>query len=235
MNDLTCAEIADLLPAYVLDAMDGDERCALMEHLAECRLHDADLQTERQAALRLVEAVPPVPPPVRLRASLLDAFDKEVAGGATQTEPVPMSLPERRKPFLHVLRAPAFAYSMAASLLILAVALGAWGVSRGGDAGEGGVRLAASRTNDTRLDVTYLPDRNLAVLNFDLPTAPTGRTYQAWSIVDGKPVSLGVISQNSGTVTFAADLDKAQAVAISVEPLGGSQQPTTTPILVSQF
>jgi anti-sigma-K factor RskA len=81
-----------------------------------------------------------------------------------------------------------------------------------------------------RLDVTYLPDRKLAVVNFDMPAPASGRTYQAWSIIDGKPVSLGVLSQNSGTVTFSADLNKASAVAISIEPLGGSPAPTQVAI-----
>ena len=78
--------------------------------------------------------------------------------------------------------------------------------------------------------MTYLPDRDLAVLNFDMPALASGRTYQAWFIIDGKPVSLGVLSQNSGTVTFAANLDKAQAVALSIEPMGGSKTPTTVAI-----
>jgi anti-sigma-K factor RskA len=228
MNELVCSEIADLLPAYVLNAMEGEERCALMEHLAECRLHDAALQEERQAALLLAEAIPPVAPPISLRASLLDAFEKEIAGAGTQAEE-PVRVPERRKPLLQLLRTPSFAYGLAAGLLVLAVALGAWGVSRGSDQ-PGGVRLASARNNDQRLDVTYLPDRDLAVLNFDLPTPGTGKTYQAWQIVDGKPVSLGVLNQSSGTVTFSANLDKAQAVAISIEPTGGSRTPTTVAI-----
>jgi len=229
MNDLTCAEIADLLPVYVLDAMDGDERCALMEHLAECRLHDVDLQAERDAALMLYEVIAPVAPPTALRASLLDAFDKEVAGdGITLPEPTPLRQP--RKPAWQALGTPGFAYGLAAAIAVVAIALGAWGLSRSGDSGEGGVRLATARADGQRLDVTYLPDRDLAVLNFDLPAPATGKTYQAWSIIDGKPVSLGVLSQNSGTVTFAANMDKASAVAISIEPLGGSPTPTQVAI-----
>jgi anti-sigma-K factor RskA len=237
MNDLTCAEIADLLPAYVLDAMDGDERCALMEHLAECRLHDADLQAEREAAIMLSEVIPPVAPPSTLRSSLLDAFDKEVAGGiASEPEttlapaPTPIRPREVRKPFWQSLGTPGFAYGLAAALAVIAIALGAWGVTRNGDSGEGGVRLATARENNQRLDVTYLPDRDLAVVNFDMPALPSGRTYQAWHITDGKPVSLGVLAQTSGTVTFAANLDKASAVAISIEPAGGSAQPTQVAI-----
>jgi anti-sigma-K factor RskA len=224
MNDLTCTEIADLLPAYVVDAMDGDERCALMEHLAECRLHDADLQNQRSMALLLAEAVPPVTPPTALRSSLLEAFDRAVAGEATPPQRA-VVLPPRRKPLLELLRAPAFAYGLAAAVLVLAVALGAWGLSRGGN-DDGGVRLASARENSNRLDATYLPDRNLVVLAYDLPVIDRGKTYQAWQIVDGKPVSLGVLNQNSGTVTIAANLDDAQAVAISVEPEGGSAMPT---------
>jgi anti-sigma-K factor RskA len=229
MNELICAQIADLLPAYVLDAMEGEERCALMEHLAECRLHDAELQNERQAALMLSEVIPPVAPPTALRASLLDAFDKEVAGD-TVTQPEPTPLRQPRKPFWQALGTPGFAYGLAAAIAVVAIALGAWGLSRSDDTGEGGVRLATARANDQRLDVTYLPDRNLAVLNFELPTPASGRTYQAWHITDGKPVSLGVLSQNAGTVTFSANLDKASAVAISIEPLGGSTTPTTVAI-----
>jgi anti-sigma-K factor RskA len=230
MNDLTCAEIADLLPAYVLDAMDGDERCALLEHLAECRLHDADLQTERSMALALAEAVPPVAPPTTLRSSLLDAFDKAVAGDVPRAaQPEPVRLEPRRRSFLEVLRAPSFAYGLAAAVLVLAVALGAWGVSRGGG-DDGGVRLASAREFGNRLDVTYMPGKDLAVLAYDLPAVERGKTYQAWQIVDGKPVSLGVLDRNSGAVTIAANLDRAQAVAISVEPEGGSTTPTTVAI-----
>lgn len=229
MNELTCAEIADLLPAYVLDAMEGEERCALMEHLAECRLHDADLQAERQAALLLSEVIPPVAPPAALRSSLLDAFDKAVAGD-TVTAPELTPIRQPRRTMWQSLGTPGFAYGLAAAIAVVAIALGAWGLSRGGDAGEGGVRLATAREGVQRLDVTYLPDRNLAVLNFDMPSLPSGRTYQAWHITDGKPVSLGVLSQNSGTVTFAANLDKASAVALSIEPSGGSPQPTQVAI-----
>jgi hypothetical protein len=231
-EDLTCAQIADLLPAYVLDALDDDERRVLLEHLAECRLHDADLQNERRTALQLVDTVPPVAPPATLRSSLLDAFDKAVAGDVAavpEPEPTPLRPEPRRRPFLELLRAPAFAYGLAAAVLVLAVALGAWGVSRGGD-DDGGVRLATGRESGNRLDVTYLPDRDLAVLAFDLPALASNRTYQAWQIVDGKPVSLGVLDRNSGTVTIAANLDKAEAVAISIEPTGGSETPTTVAI-----
>ena len=71
-----------------------------------------------------------------------------------------------------------------------------------------------------------------------LPQLAANRTYQLWVIPNtGNPESSGVFQPNpagdSVTVSGRA-VDPAQykAVAVSVEPSGGSPQPTTTPILV---
>ena len=231
MNDeLNCSEVESLVTAYVLHALTDDEQCAFAAHLVECRLHDADLTTERRMATALGSSVSPVPAPQRLRSSLLDAFDKEIAG-----TPVPTPIAEAKQSrWPSFLRAPSFAYGLAAAVLVLALGLGVWGATRGGDTSVSDVRQATVRSNNMRLDVTYLGSHHLAVLSYDLPPAPAGKAYQAWKIADGKPQSLGLIS-SSGPMTVNADLGKAVAVAISVEPSGGSTQPTTTPLLVSQF
>jgi anti-sigma-K factor RskA len=85
------------------------------------------------------------------------------------------------------------------------------------------------------MKVIYLPDDDVVVLDVNLPDAPPNSVYQAWQISDGQPVSLGLLEANQGATAFAANLGNATAVAISVEPPGGSQAPTTTPILVSEF
>ncbi|MEM7736446.1 MAG: anti-sigma factor [Deinococcota bacterium] len=59
---------------------------------------------------------------------------------------------------------------------------------------------------------------------------PDGNVYQAWEIADGVPQSLGVWASR--------DFDSQTALAedsvfgVSLEPPGGSPQPTTTPIVV---
>ena len=238
MNDLTCSEIADLLPAFVLDAVDDEEHRALMEHLAECRRHDSELQAARLTALGLIETITPVAPPPGLRGSLLEAFDKEVARAIVSrpAQQAPIQSAGHRKPKLQLFRTPTFAYGLAAGFLLLALALGAWGASRspGGD-DVSSVRLATARANGMRLDVTYLPSQQVAVLNFDMPPPPSGRAYQAWQIRDGKAVSLGLISTNSGSTAFKVDLAGASAVAISIEPAGGSTVPTSDPVVISTF
>lgn len=58
--------------------------------------------------------------------------------------------------------------------------------------------------------------------------ADQGRTYQLWQIQGGAPVSLGVFGR--GVLTAA--LPRGVSLAVSVEPPGGSAQPTTTPLFV---
>ncbi len=84
------------------------------------------------------------------------------------------------------------------------------------------------------LRVHYLPSEKVAVFDLDLPQLGANQSYQAWQITGSGPVSLGVVAYR-GTTAVQADLSGASALALSVEPAGGSRAPTTTPILVSDF
>lgn len=66
----------------------------------------------------------------------------------------------------------------------------------------------------------------------DLPRLPAGKVYEAWFIEDGTPVPAGLLSRDPGHRLTLLDgpVDDATAVALSVEPTGGSAQPTTDPI-----
>ncbi len=238
MTELLCTEIDELLAGYAADALDDDERLDVATHLAECREHDVELAALRRDFERIAVAVNPIEPPAGLRSSLLDAFDREVAG-VSATAPAPTPLPARptriekpRAPRFGIF-AGGFGYALAAALLVVAIGLGAWGLSRGGT--DNGVVLATTTEDGQSLQVTYLHDQHIAILNVDLSAPPEGHKYQAWQIVDGAPVSIGVLYTHSGDLAFAADLDNASAVALSVEPTGGSQAPTTTPILVTEL
>ena len=54
-----------------------------------------------------------------------------------------------------------------------------------------------------------------------LPKAPTGKQYQLWAFVNGKPVDAGLIDEN-GNVLKMKSFDKVEAFAISLEDTGGS-------------
>ena len=224
MNDeLTCAQIEELMPSYVVDALVEEERCSFLAHLAECRRHDDDMAAYRALESRLTSAIDPVAPAAQVRSSLLRSFDALVAAGAPAEEAT--SRPASRGRVLRLMRAPVFAYGLAAAFLALAIGLGAMAIGSDGG-GASLTRVAISQGNMT-LKVSYLPDQQLAVLEMNMPQLPANRTYQAWRIVDGRPVSLGVMGQGGPSlVAFNVDLSRAAAVALSVEPTGGSATPT---------
>jgi len=58
-----------------------------------------------------------------------------------------------------------------------------------------------------------------------LPQAPTGKQYQLWAIVDGKPVDAGLIGDCDG-VCKMKNIPTAQMFAVTLEKEGGSPQPT---------
>ena len=61
----------------------------------------------------------------------------------------------------------------------------------------------------------------------NLPSAPEGKQYQLWAIVDGKPVSAGMFNGNEpNEIQSMAVIDKAQAFAITLEKKGGVASPT---------
>ena len=65
-----------------------------------------------------------------------------------------------------------------------------------------------------------------------LPEAQAGREYQLWFVEGPAARSLGLLGRRpepTNTLVIAGGISRAVAFAISVEPTGGSAQPTTTP------
>lgn len=67
----------------------------------------------------------------------------------------------------------------------------------------------------------------------DLPQTDSSHEYQLWALVDGKPVSLGVFGENAKeAVQQMQTIEKAQAFAVTIEPIGGSVNPTMEKMVV---
>jgi anti-sigma-K factor RskA len=61
----------------------------------------------------------------------------------------------------------------------------------------------------------------------NLPAAPTGKQYQLWAIVEGKPVDMGMYSKNTDSkIQAMKSVEKPQAFAITLEKEGGNATPT---------
>ncbi len=103
------------------------------------------------------------------------------------------------------------------------------------------VSTEAQSQNDVLATVLWTPQSPTALIYSDnLPTLSADKTYQVWLIKGTQPVSAGVFQldpQGVGVLIFNADqpMTDFNAVAISTEPAGGSDQPTTTPIAAAQL
>ena len=225
---MNCEEVTELLASYALDALPAEEAAAVERHLEGCRRHDAELQELRDGTAAVALAAPEREPRPELRTRLLAAFESEAA--ARTAAPVPLRRPARRS--FAWRPAPAFAYAAAALLIVALAGLLAWNVAlqTGGSGNERLVREFSGDAGQGRL--VYLEDEQAGLLELDLDAQPAERTYQAWAIYGESPVSLGLVP-NEGVAAFRADLGDASAVAISIEPAGGSAQPTSDPVLVA--
>ena len=72
---------------------------------------------------------------------------------------------------------------------------------------------------------------NRWVVTADLPPAPEGKVYQVWFVTPTAKISAGLISPNKTghgftVVQFPSNVAPLAAAAITLEPEGGSQQPT---------
>jgi anti-sigma-K factor RskA len=196
----------DLTAAYALDALSPDEAEAYERHLGqceECREQLAELN-ETAAALAFGAVAPA--PPARLRASILDA------AAAERTNVVPL---------LHrrwVRRGLAIG---AAAAACIAVGLG--------------VSLSQSSRTQPSWMVSVGSSRKAIVRVSGLSAAPRGKTYEAWVIpMDSSPRPAGLFhGGRNTTLLLRGRVPKNAVVAVTVEPAGGSKQPTTKPFFVS--
>ena len=77
----------------------------------------------------------------------------------------------------------------------------------------------------------------LYITMVDLPAPPAGKVYQAWTLKKGAKVMTPSVtfspdSRGVALVALPADSANTAAVALSVEPTGGSKAPTSTPVFV---
>ncbi|RFA19347.1 anti-sigma factor [Subtercola boreus] len=73
-----------------------------------------------------------------------------------------------------------------------------------------------------------------AVVAQGLPSLPEGKTYEAWYINGNAATPAGTFTPGGDATTWhvlTGTLGAGDTVGVTVEPAGGSQSPTTTPIL----
>lgn len=218
----TMPHVEGLLAAYALDAVDDRERAQVQEHLQGCPQCVQELQSYVETSVWLSEGIQ-TPPPARLRGRLLE----QVAQEADVVRPMRRS----RRP----------AQWLAGVAAAAVIAAGGWGIWAAVDEDltptQQVVQAADAVQHEARVEgqtltvVTSREQARAVLLGTDLPDLEAGQVYQAWFVrADGVIESAGVLPDPGADAELSGNPEGSTALALSVEPDGGSQQPTAEPI-----
>lgn len=240
-------ELIGWADSYAIDALDPEERCALDVLLAGTdNATRAEFEeqvrfaAETMAALSIVDAVEP---PLALRGSILDAI-AETPRAPELAPPIqpPTQLAEyrkRRRPLTIILAA-------AAAVIIVVGGIGI-GTQINNPSSPNTVSdiMAAPDVHSTTLDVpgggtattVFSPSEDAAVLTMTNVTPPSpDKVYQMWLVENDITMTpAGTMTPDDVLPTTQVVLDNIGSntkLAFTVEPPGGSLQPTSDPFAV---
>ncbi|MFF2496521.1 anti-sigma factor domain-containing protein [Agromyces sp. NPDC058064] len=250
-------DLRELTPAYALGALDDADRARFEDALARSPELQAEVEAFRTAASSLGEAIPPVMPPPAVKAGLfarLDDVQQERPADAARAaeDAAPIEAPEPRSQVDELAarrrrRRLAVVLSSAAALLLLVagVVVGAnWSGQNGWGAQREMAALAAApdavqQTSEVAGGgemtlVSSAEQGRSAIVAEGLPDVGDDRTYELWYIDESGPVSAGTFDVDGEEAWRLLDGEFAPGVAVglTVEPAGGSEQPTTDPVAV---
>jgi anti-sigma-K factor RskA len=226
------SDLHSLMAPYALDALDPDERERFEAHLDGCVDCRSELAGFLATAVRLGDAVSHTPPPA-LRDRLLSEISV-----TPQQRPTVATLAERRG-----LRRALPRLAVAAAFLIGAVGVGGYVVERQNAQEEHDLNAAISSvigaddvatksknfSNGGSVKMMMSADEDTAVIIAkNLPKPEKGKVYQVWMVDGDGPRSQGTFE--TGGQMVMDGIAAADRVAVTVEPAGGSKQPTSSPV-----
>jgi anti-sigma-K factor RskA len=250
---LTCAEVADLAPAFVLGALEAAESDSVRRHLAECPEAHPEMAELHSVVPALFETVELVAAPAGLKERILAAAAAEPRRATVDRRP---AAGERQPAPISIFRRPIWAAVSLAAVLGV-VALGAWNVQlqnqynqlqnevtalaayRNGvvevldSAAEPGAQLAllSSEEGGPSGLAAVAPDGRVALVMRDLAPTTGTQVYETWVIgSDGAPVPVGgFVVRADGTASFTASrapVAEGVTIAVTLEPAAGATTPT---------
>jgi len=239
MSDLSHeTHVLDLLPAYALGSLDSDEARQVDAHLLSCWICRNESIAFQAAADELSFAAPVAAPSPDLKDRLMHRVQSTYPKGQERD-----SHPVSVRPFWERLLP---AWGLASLLLIIGLAASSFVLWQRVNQLEfatspGGMRAVPLSAVDSASSATGFvlisTDGEDGALVVDgLPPLGESQQYQLWLIRDGQRTSGAVFStdENSyGGTRIRAPLSLLDysAVGITIEPAGGSPQPTGPRVL----
>jgi anti-sigma-K factor RskA len=232
----------ELKDAYVLGALPEDERRELKEYLASHPERQAEIDELSNVAGLLVLSPQEHEPPPELRRSIMSVVEAEARR--------PASGP---RTWLAGIRELLSVRNLAlGATALLVVGLFSWNMLLQGEVQDlqgqvenrqdppvsQMVKLEGSgAAQRVQAEVMILEEDRAVLMVENMPPAPVDRTYQVWVIEGDDPQPSALFEPREEPVAAVVEdpLDEADAIAVTVEPEGGSQQPTTDPMLIGKL
>jgi anti-sigma-K factor RskA len=248
MDDRTFDDLKD---AYVLGALPEDERATMEAYLALHPERQAEVEDLMGVASLLALSPPEHDPPAELRSRVMSVVEAE------STQP---RAARRRQASSWFGRFAGLRNVALGAAALLVVGLLSWNVllqenvqnlrgqveeARSADQAQEDqaqepreIELGGTWAEQgARAEVTALKDDRAILVVEDMPTIPEDRTGQVWVINDDVPEPSGLLepSGNMAATAITTPLGGADAVAVTIEPAGGSDEPTTDPVLIKEL
>lgn len=243
-------DLNNLSGAYVLGALDEAEARAFEAHLADSEDARAEATGLGDTAVLLGLAVDPVTPPASLKASIMAqiASTPQLPAVVEDAPPVFGAAESKARARWFAKPVNAIIGVAAAVALIIGGGVAVQAINSGVTQQQAANQLAAIQSADDAQSIkapvasggtatlVYAASLESAALIVDgMSTLPADKVYELWYINgDG--------ARPAGTFTVGSDgkmwqvldgtMKKGDTVGVTVEPHGGSQTPTTDPVLV---
>lgn len=256
-------QIEELLPFYALDALSQEERKLVEDYLAEHPEARQQLEELDRATSALPHSVTPVEPPDRVKEALMARVASDARAGARVSERSQPS--RRAFRFEDIFRTLSLAAAAIAIIWVIVLNIQVSRLQNEiaslneklAAQSETLNRIVTNLPQTNPVITVSLkgtnvqpqaqgqlianPESQTAVLVISgLPKLEAGKTYQVWLIDGGAPVSAGLLTvDENGQGVFIVSSDTSigsfKALGISVEPEGGSPQPTGDIVVLSDL
>jgi anti-sigma-K factor RskA len=232
-----------LTGAYAVDAIESETELDMFEHhLRRCQQCACEVAGLRAATTRLAFAAAMAPPPP-MRARLL--------GALAHTRQLPPVIDRRRSLWPRLNRTPLLlsvvATAAVVAVIVLAFALAQTrselALTRSRAAALATVLAAPdahARTQPVSVGgsatAVYSPSmHSVIVTSASLPPPPAGKVYELWLIGPTGTRPAGFLPASPGSRSapvLVTGVQPGDHLGLTIEPVGGTPQPTTQPVLV---
>jgi len=231
----------DLKDAYVLGALPEEERRSFEDYLAAHPERQAEIDELGAVAGLLAFSPQEQEPSPELRSRVMEVVEAEAEPRRVRGR----STFARVGDFLSV-RSLALG---AAALLV--IGLLSWNVLLQGQVQDLQGQVADAQAQQSKTielkgswaeqgataEVASMQGNEIVLVARNMPSVPEDRTCQIWVIKGDVPEPSGLFQPDgNGTATpITNSIKKADVIAVTVEPAGGSEQPTSDPVLLAEL